>query len=169
MGKINSKLIGFIFTFILLIGCNSNEVDFGRVIAEKDGENWKADAFLKVDTEGEFSFSFTKRENGINVESIAITNIPNQLAKYDNVYFLENTQHSIIFVTLTSDGDVLEDIYILDANKNENFLEIIEINIEEGYVKGNFDLAFIIDPDSPKINEGATDYITFKDAIFAAQ
>ena len=72
---------------------------------------------------------------------------------------------SATYATLQSDGDVVEDGYVLDQTM-ENWLEIVHLDTVNGVVQGKFDISFVISTRFDKINPLNPDKVRFSDGSF---
>ncbi len=117
---------------------------------------------IVVDTYVGIDSFYLERENFIFNEikyeagEYTIAGKPNQL--YDG--FVGSS-----YFTLSDDGDVLEDVYILDESKT-NTLTIISVDTAANLVIGTFDVSYKIDPDRGKTNPNNPDKVRFSEGEF---
>jgi hypothetical protein len=107
----------------------------------------------------------TFTENGARRESCTMYHIPVRIG----VYYLNDPNPNFLPVasygTLTSDGDVIEDIYDLDVSSS-SWIVITHVDTIDNRVIGNFDLSFVIKTDREKVNHANPDRVRFSAGVF---
>lgn len=65
------------------------------------------------------------------------------------------------YATVTSDGDVVEDVYRVVDIENQSTIEVMDYNDSNRILRGHFSVKLSIDPDRPKSNPSNPDTIQF--------
>ncbi len=69
------------------------------------------------------------------------------------------------YSTSEDDGDVLEDVYLVNEDANNEII-ISEVDTINNVVKGSFHVEWIIDPSRNKINESNPNNVVFSEMVF---
>ena len=145
-------------------------MEHGSINACRNGKNWEASgaAYKYAERDSIFGISFdTYTYDGILRETGGINEIPLQLGKYTvwrNSYgggFKEKTIGS--YFTITSDGDVLEDVYHIDEDC-KNYVKVTKLDTVANKVAGCFELHFVVE--QPKGGEQNSEEVCFKKGTF---
>jgi len=65
------------------------------------------------------------------------------------------------YVTLTADGDALEDFYILDTLAMDNHIQVLRLDTINKEMEGIFTVSFVLEPGFPKLNPLNPDRLKF--------
>jgi len=96
-------------------------------------------------------------------EQIRVGTIGNSSGTY-SFYDDFNEEYLAKYYTI-QDFDVLEDVFNIDTNFNQNKVTFSEFNASKGFVKGHFSCRFIIDSLRPSSGHNP-DTVTFRDCYF---
>ncbi len=148
-----------IFTLPFIYSCEKEEVppkcDTCFINMYINGISWQADyvhasnvnpVFYSIEGYGSDSFNQIR-------ESLAIRKIPIEIGTYkltdDSLLENENLEANVFFNTSLSDGDVLGAVYEI-IEKEDNFLKLERIDLENDFVEGQFQMSLIKvrDPDT---------------------
>lgn len=153
----SNKIVLFILIFGF-IACSSDDdigpdIYTGTATALKNGEAWSSVAYfdeintspssfiLRADVynnEGLWreTFDIRRIQPNLNIQEITSTNNQNDLGLL-----------SADYGTLIDDGDVVGDIYSLDTNATNNFIQITSYNSSRAEIEGIFNVSFILTRD----------------------
>ncbi len=162
----------------MIVSCEKGfepDFSFGKATAERNAESWKAQGVAKYNKPhgigidfifdvfnevGELRQRLTFGKVPIDVVSVALKNSSAQS---------NDTITRASFKTVSSDGDVLEDIYLVLEDSIQSHIEILSIDSDTNWIKGAFMATFIIDPNRPKFNPNNPDTIRFTNGAFEAR
>ena len=148
----------------------AGDMEHGSLNACRNGKNWEASGTVyrylgKVDTFGLGGSTYT--EEGSWREALGIGEVPLRVGKYT---VSKNPLSGGFFgkpvagySTMTSDGDVLEDIYLLDEDCN-NYIKVTKLDTIANKVAGYFELHFVVQ--QPKKGEQNSEEVYFKNGTF---
>ncbi|MEZ4955328.1 MAG: hypothetical protein R2825_17330 [Saprospiraceae bacterium] len=116
-------------------------------------------------------FSAYHRVSGYLRHTINLSEIPRDSIGTFDIAFdhwdLDDGFIGATFHTLTDDGDVGEDNYIVNETATDNLLTITEIDTVEQIYRGHFTVSFEINnPQGFKLNPDNPDKFTIRDAVF---
>ena len=164
--------IALLFTCaIFFSNCDKYEPDYtnGRSAASMNGNlNWIAECFGRHSSHGltaGMAFSVLNNQ-GQKRQALSFLNIPLELGDYRVFKSSANSSTAAGYWTRTSDGDVVEDRYLLQDDALGNYISITDYDDESGILKGKFQIEFFIDPDEPKKNQDNPDVILFEEGDF---
>jgi hypothetical protein len=106
-------------------------------------------------------------------ETIGVVGFEYRLGRYDvveNIDFnsiVNSKQVTASYGTLSDDGDVLEDSYVIDE-RGDNWATITAIDTIDGEVviRGAYNLHFKFKNNRDKVNEANPDHVRFTDGVF---
>lgn len=133
------------------------DTTMGAAYAKKLTANWKSDAICIVqnffDTNYVEIILSTYASNGYQREVFGFGFIPKLKGEkqYDLKYMVSNTVEpnfvSPSYATLSSDGDVLEDAYVLDTTAIDNYCTITNLDLANKRIECTFTATFkIVEP-----------------------
>ncbi len=169
----NNTLKLFCFTFLLLLiaACDKDgfKPDYlgGKATALKNGQDWIGQGRGIVNTMGigiDMYFDIFD-DLGQRRQNIAFSKIPRELGVYPVFNTSGQSQDSTpgcSFYTLSLDGDVLEDTYVVVESKDESIVTVLNYSESERLLSGEFKVKLHIDPNRPKINPNNPDTIVFE-------
>ena len=79
---------------------------------------------------------------------------------------LEGDRVGANYITATGQGNVLEEIYMIDDSAPNNYIDITYYDKKSGEVAGKYSALFIIDPARGKINPDSPDTILVTEGEF---
>lgn len=137
----------------------------------RNGEYWIGQGRGSVNNMGigvDFGYEVFSKE-GILRQGLDFNKIP--LNK--GIYAVKNTDWQskdtipgCQFTTISHDGDVVEDIYLVHESDDESNVTVINYDETSRRLKGEFRLKLYIDPKSPKTNPNNPDTIVFTKGQF---
>ncbi len=177
------------FTLILsslslfLIGCDKKDYSpdssnsTGKGFALSNGKNWEGYAqiaynpFTKSET---INVKFTVLDDyGSKRQSFGINKIPvieeMTFPLLNSSVRTDDGQVGVLLVTLSYDGDVVEDRYLVLEDSALSHVTLTEIDRQTGWYRGTFSAVFYLDPDRPKFNPANPDTIQFEQGRFEVQ
>lgn len=168
-----SMVIGVL---ILFTNCEDDFIQggpyWGTVNAKKNGEAWSG----KIRGSEQNNLLGITIDNhsheGFLREDLFIDRIPKEIGVYSipksdtlRVYdFVTST-----YFTLEDDGDVILDVYYVDANDNSNYVEITSIDVTKQIFSGKFQIRFIRDTTRIKRHPSIPDTIKFTNGSFTTR
>jgi hypothetical protein len=132
----------------------SGSMATGKVAAFKNGIAWLASgaALRHDDGNDEFIgiYAGTFSEEGFERESILLNEIPVKKGVYPIKGSLRDIYDGFVggsYITLTDDGDAIDDVYLIDESAVGNQLVIESVDTLTNIIRGNFTVSFRMDPD----------------------
>ena len=171
------KHIYYLSFFLLSVSaCDKDKFrpDYSNGMAEayRNGQYWIATASASPYKSG-FNMSFQYyNEFGELRQSQTLYKIPRAIGTYKLSKTEVRDEDVLIgasFYTLSSDGDVIEDRYLIEVDSFVSNIYIQSIDANSGWIKGGFNAVFYIDPDRPKFNPANPDTIRFTNGTFSAK
>ena len=172
------NLVRFFFVALLVIACKKDFVFdeygyYGEGTAYLNGQPWSGltgifptKNYCEPDTCIGVKLLYYN-QNGALRGDITIDDIPLVVGKHTLNYIWptwEDIAYRLIYTKFTSDGDVVTGTYHVFEQSNDNFLNITEINVRTGDIKGGFQAVVVRDslwtplgqkPDTIKITDGS--------------
>lgn len=171
-----TKIIFIVFLLALIGSCVSDHSEYGHATALKNGEKWEAagrafywnSAGVLLDDTINFVFT-TFSKAGYQRDGLSFFAIPLYLG---DVAILQDEKtrkiSSASFGSKLDDGHVSGDTYDVIEDHPLNYFELTQLNGETGLVRGNFQLAMVIDTSNGgKRVPSSPDTIFFTDGEFA--
>lgn len=158
-------LLGFI-----AISCKKEDENTKTTAtALKNGKAWIAKSSVRRAIDNDlFVFEFDVfNSNNERRQSLYFLNIGMQLGIFSLTPFREHISNQIPicgFSTLSSDGDVLDQIY--RVIENTSTIEILSISSDNKRITGKFDVTLERDTSNQNPNNAHPDILTFKDGFF---
>ncbi|GJM32043.1 MAG: hypothetical protein DHS20C18_10440 [Saprospiraceae bacterium] len=167
------------------MGCKKETLDiqvyfpgpmtYGKIMATKGDKEWLASglALRRTDRPDEYIgiHGSTYSEEGFWREDFLFYKVPISEGEYPIKG--NNPEYdgfvSAHYAILADDGDILEDIYVPDDDRSDNWLTITEIDTVINMAKGMFNVSFILSNPDEKINPQNPDRITFSNGEFEVQ
>jgi|SRR5690606_29552198 len=158
---------------IIVSSCDKTDNDFskGKATALRNGELWTGQGRGSVNNFGigvNFVFEVFNK-NGELRQVLGFSKIPTNSEKY----ILRNTNTQLPdsisgchFTTISDDGDVVEDRYLIYESEDESYVTVLNYDETSRRLKGEFKLKFYIDPKRPKSNPINPDTIVFTNGQF---
>lgn len=173
------RLLYFLMLLAFVIGCTKDSIFdeygyYGNGYAKLNGKDWtgKTGVFIKTffctaDDPCVAIKLLYYNEQGALRGDLTFNFIPLKTGKFSLNYVWpvwEDIQYKLGYYTLTSDGDVLTGSYHVFEQNDENYIEITDLNLETGYIKGSFQALVVRDsfwlppgylPDTIRITNGS--------------
>ena len=134
------------------------------------GENeWIASGFSTKYDDGSCLYAIqleTFNEINFKRENMSFSDILLHPMEYELSDSSENGKIFVFYNTLGSDGDVLEDVYILNTTSTNTFL-ISKADTIDNIIEGEFTINYKIRNPNLKVNPNAPDNIKFSDVHFS--
>ena len=158
---------------IIVSSCDKTDYDFsrGKATALRNGEYWIGQGRGSVNNMGigvNFAFEVFNKKGELR-QVLGFSKIPT----FPYKYFVKNTNRQLSdsipgchFTTISHDGDVVEDMYLVYESDDESNVTVINYDETNRRLKGEFRLKFYIDPKSPKTNPNNPDTIVFTKGQF---
>ncbi len=175
------KHIYYLSFFLFLVSaCDKDKFhpDYsnGKADAFKNGERWLAQGNIaKINKPHgigiDFSFDIYN-EFGELRQNLFLYKVPEIIGHFkisDTDVRNTDTLTGASFYTFSSDGDVIEDRYLIQVDSFVSNIYIQSIDANSGWIKGGFNAVFYIDPDRPKFNPANPDTIRFTNGTFSAK
>lgn len=172
------KFIWGIFFACLFAGCKKEGVFdelgfYGEGAAQLNGQSWRGKTgifptknFCEPDTCIAITFLYHNQHEELRGD-ITFDDVPLKRGRKKINYVWptwDDVQCRLIYSRFAADGDVLVGEYHIVEQNDENFLEITELNLKTGDVKGKFQATVVRDslwtppghkPDTIKIMDGS--------------
>lgn len=181
--KFSHLIIGLLLLVSLLFGCNKDEIEqktliyppldlgFGFAQALKNNLNFEGGGWVNVRTcdDGSKYLSialYTENGQGFEREEFNLVKAP--LADFPKFYelpanvcgsYIGGTSYHIL------DYEHLEDLYVVDSNAS-NWISIDVADTVNNVLKGRFQVRFVIDPLTEKMNPENPDVVEFTNGVF---
>lgn len=141
----------------------------GKATAVRNEKSWTAQGRGNLNNLGVgFDMSFGIADNaGIQRQDLSFIKIPTSEGQYTLHNTSSQSQDSISgcsFVTLSHDGDVVEDRY--DVLETVSTVTVLEYDDSEHWCRGAFKLKLYLDPTRPKANPNNPDTLVFENGKF---
>ena len=165
---VKSIIALFILTFI---SCDKDDFqpDYsnGQATAILNGDNWigQGRGFNNVHGIGIDAYFTLYDDLGQRRQSISFRKIPPMVGNYNLFNTSGQSTDSISgcsFVTLSFDGDVVEDRYRVVETGEQSTIKVTDYKNSNRLLCGEFSLKLYIDPDRPKSNPSNPDTILFE-------
>ena len=159
-----------VLIFISFLGCKKQEFepDFsnGKATALMNDENWEGKARGNVHHNGkgiDMYYDIFNSEGTLR-QRLSFNKIPIEQGTYSLFNTFSQFSDSLsgaFFKTISHDGDVIEDSYLVVEDDNISTIEILSYNTSARLLKGTFQATFFIDPNRTKANSNNPDTIRF--------
>lgn len=162
-------------SMVLLCCCKKENADvsvvLGQSIYEKDGIIFKQVPRANAAPVGDgFDLVLDHLdEYGSPTESFYIYKIPKKKGKYEVVRTMPTVNDGLIgakYFTISNEGDVLDDVYVVDETSTGNFIEITSFNEVKNEVAGKFSVKMKIDSNEVKQNPSSPDSFSIEKGEF---
>jgi hypothetical protein len=152
------RLIFLILIFLFTISCKEDDASpniyTGEASALKNGTEWRSVVMINEnnhDTQLSLILSMnTYNKEGFAREGLIIYKVKNSFNKqliYDTEIDSKFDSIGCHFSTFIDDGDVVGDIYKLDATATNNFIQITNYSSSKAEVEGVFNVSLILSRD----------------------
>ena len=104
----------------------------------------------------------TNDADGFPLTSLSFFKIPKKEGKYtlqQTVNNIDSNKIGAAYFTLSNQGDVLEEYYVIDESKSDNFIDISYYSKKEKEIAGSYNITMVINPDRGKNNPASPDTI----------
>ncbi len=166
--------LSFIFLLLGLLACKDNfKPDFtgGKAIALKNGEEWTGQGRGAVNNQGlevgiDMYYNVFDKIGQLR-QSLVFISVPVESGEYNLFETSGQSTDSLSrcnFYTLSFDGDVLEDIYIVV--ESESTITVDDYTDCNRLLTGSFGVKLYIDPNQPKMNSANPDTLIFESGTF---
>lgn len=172
------KLLQIIFLFIALTSMTScdkygfnPDYSQGKATAIRNGESWIAQGRGSINNFSigvDFTFEVFNKAGSLR-QGLDFSKIPASPGTYYLRKISGQSQDSIprcLYSTISDDGDVLEDTYLVYEFENESYLTVSNYDMSNRVLKGEFRIKFFIDPQYPKSNPKDPDTLLFEKGQF---
>ncbi len=173
MKKLLNIFLCLILIFVLSCDKNDFNPDYsqGKATAIRNGEIWIGQGRGTINNFSigvEFGFEVFN-ETGILRQGLDFNKIPSKKGKYYLTIINGQSQDSIpgcSFATISHDGDVVEDRYLVNESEVESYLTVTKYDETNRRLVGEFRIKLYIDPNRPKSNPSNPDTILFENGYF---
>ena len=158
-----------ILAIMIFFSCTDKEPEFplGSAKAQKNGNYWKGGGFGSENVFGigiDMVFR-VKNNQDLLRQSLVFQRIPKIVGKYSLNNVSGQSQDSIvgsIFFTLTSDGDVLDDTYIVLESIEQSYIRVTDYDESNRLLSGTFQATYYRDIDDQHNNPNQPDTMFFE-------
>lgn len=165
--------IVFIWLSISLTNCADDYIMggpyWGTVNAMKNGGAWSG-KIRGSEQNNLLGITIDKHSHeGFLREDLFVNRIPKEIGVYNIPKSDTLRVHDFVtstYFTLEDDGDVILDVYYVDANNNENYVEVTSIDFGSGTFSGKFQISFVRDTTRIKRHLSIPDTIKFTNGFF---
>ncbi|MBX2965203.1 MAG: hypothetical protein KF845_03590 [Cyclobacteriaceae bacterium] len=164
---------GLLWLVMTLHGCDNDPLQggpyWGTASANKNGVPWNG-KIRGSEQNGMLGITINKHSSqGFLREDLFIDRIPKTIGAYsipktDTTRVYDHVTSS--YFTLEDDGDVILDVYFVDANDSTHFVEITSYNPNTEEFTGKFQVRFVRDDRRVKRHPSIPDTIRFTNGNF---